>query len=114
MFVEKLEILKSRYIATMKFGLEKLISLVFLLSPIQNPWYLCWVVPFLCLFPLRSWILLTGLVGLYYLDFYFDYQEIQSWTKWTPWFEYLPFYLLLIWDLCNKNNILGKEKKNRP
>ena len=80
-------------------------ALVFLLSPIQNPWYLCWVVPFLCFFPSRSWILLTGLVGLYYIDFYFDYQEIQSWTKWTPWFEYLPFYLLLIWDLCNKNNM---------
>ena len=91
-----------------------LMALVFLLSPIQNPWYLCWVVPFLCIFPSRSWILLTGLVGLYYIDFYFDYQEIQSWTKWTPWFEYLPFYLLLIWDLCNKNKILGKEKKIRP
>jgi len=88
-----------------------LMALVFLLSPIQNPWYLCWVVPFLCLFPSRSWILLTGLVGLYYIDFYFDYQEIQSWAKWTPWFEYLPFYVLLIWDLCNKNNVLRKRKK---
>ena len=91
-----------------------LMTLVFLLSPIQNPWYLCWIVPFLCIFPSRSWILLTGLVGLYYIDFYFDYQEIQSWTKWTPWFEYLPFYLLLIWDLFNKNNVLGKEKNNGP
>jgi len=89
-----------------------LMALVFLLSPIQNPWYLCWVVPFLCLFPSRSWILLTGLVGLYYIDFYFDYQEIQSWTKWTPWFEYLPFYLLLIWDLCNKNKVLEKKVGN--
>ena len=87
-----------------------LIALVFLLSPIQNPWYLCWVVPFLCLFPRRSWILLTGLVGLYYIDFYFDYQEMQSWAKWIPWFEYLPFYLLLAWDLFNKNNMLGKVK----
>ena len=87
-------------------------ALVFLLSPIQNPWYLSWVVPFLCLFPSRAWILLTGLVGLYYIDFYFDYQEIQSWTQWTPWFEYLPFYLLLLWDLCNKNNVLEKRKKN--
>ena len=82
-----------------------LMGLVFLLSPIQNPWYLCWVVPFLCFFPNRSWILLTGLVGLYYIDFYFDYQEIQSWSKWTPWFEYMPFYLLLIWDLCKKNKV---------
>jgi hypothetical protein len=89
-----------------------LMALVFLLSPIQNPWYLCWVVPFLCLFPLRSWILLTGLVGLYYLDFYFDYQEIQSWKIWIPWIEYLPFYLLLILDLQNKSKVLKKGKNN--
>jgi alpha-1,6-mannosyltransferase len=86
-----------------------LMALVFLLSPIQNPWYLCWVVPFLCLFPNRSWILLTGLVGLYYLDFYFDYQEIQSWSQWIPWVEYLPFYLLLIWDSRDKKNILEEN-----
>ena len=88
-----------------------LMALVFLLSPIQNPWYLCWVVPFLCFFPSRSWILLTGLSGLYYIDFYFDYQEIQSWSKWTPWFEYFPFYLLLIWDFLKKNKVLGERKQ---
>ena len=79
-----------------------IMALVFLLSPTQNPWYLCWVVPFLCLFPLRPWILLTGLVVFYYLDFYFDYQEMQAWSKWTPWIEYLPFYLLLSLGLRNK------------
>ncbi len=89
-----------------------LMALVFLLSPIQNPWYLCWVVPFLCLFPNRSWILLTGLVGLYYLDFYFDYQEIQSWSQWIPWVEYLPFYILLVWDFRNKKRALAAGKSN--
>ena len=89
-----------------------LMALVFLLSPIQNPWYLCWVVPFLCLFPNRSWILLTGLVGLYYLDFYFDYQEIQSWSQWIPWVEYLPFYILLFLDFRNKKRTLEVGKTN--
>ncbi len=77
-------------------------ALVFLLSPVQNPWYLSWILPFLCIFPYRYWILLTGLVGLYYLDFYFDYQEIQHYTAWTPWFEYLPFYLLLGWEFFKR------------
>ncbi len=76
-------------------GLFWIMALVFLLSPVQNPWYLCWVVPFLCVFPARSWIVLTGLVGLYYLDFYFDYQELQPFSLWIPWIEYLPFYFLL-------------------
>jgi hypothetical protein len=76
-----------------------IMALVFLLSPVQNPWYLCWVVPFLCIFPWRAGILLTGLVGLYYLDFYFDYQDINQYAPWIPWFEYIPFYLFLGWEL---------------
>ncbi|MDH3256418.1 MAG: hypothetical protein OEM27_02275, partial [Nitrospinota bacterium] len=80
-----------------------IMALVFLLSPVQNPWYLCWVVPFLCIFPWRAGILLTGLVGLYYLDFYFDYQDLNHYAAWIPWFEYVPFYLLLGWELKSKN-----------
>ena len=79
-----------------------IMALVFLVSPVQNPWYLCWVVPFLCIFPWRAGILLTGLVGLYYLDFYFDYQDINQYAPWIPWFEYIPFYLFLIWELKSK------------
>ena len=81
-----------------------IMALVFLVSPVQNPWYLCWVVPFLCIFPWRAGILLTGLVGLYYLDFYFDYQDINHYAPWIPWFEYIPFYLFLGWELKFKNN----------
>lgn len=76
-----------------------IMALVFLLSPVQNPWYLCWVVPFLCIFPWRAGILLTGLVGLYYLDFYFDYQDLNQYAPWIPWFEYVPFYLFLGWEI---------------
>ncbi|SVE24069.1 uncharacterized protein METZ01_LOCUS476923, partial [marine metagenome] len=79
-----------------------LMALVFLLSPVQNPWYLCWVVPFLCVFHFRSFILLTGLVGLYYLDFYFDYQEIPLYSWWLPWFEYAPFYVYLIFEIWER------------
>lgn len=89
-----------------------LMALVFLLSPVQNPWYLCWVVPFLCVFPSYSWILLTGLVGFYYIDFYFYYQEIQYLAKWTPWAEYLPFYLLLVRDFHKKYKKNKKRELN--
>ena len=85
-------------------GLFWVMALVFLLSPVQNPWYLCWVVPFLCIFPERSWITLTGLVGLYYLDFYFDYQELSEFSLWIPWVEYVPFYFLLALELHKNHN----------
>lgn len=75
-----------------------IMGLIFLLSPVQNPWYLMWVVPYLCLFPWRSWILLTGLVGLYYLDFYFDYHDMDSYIDWIPLYEYTPFYIAFAYE----------------
>jgi hypothetical protein len=80
--------------------------LVFLLSPVQNPWYLCWTVPFLCIFHSRSLIFLTGLIGLYYLDFYLDYQDITQYSVWVAWLEYTPFYVYLLWELFRSKNIL--------
>jgi alpha-1,6-mannosyltransferase len=85
-------------------GFFWIMALVFLLSPVQNPWYLCWVVPFLCIFPHRSLIVLTGLVGFYYLDFYFDYQELQAYSQWIPWVEYIPFYFLLALEFREHQN----------
>lgn len=72
-----------------------MLGLVFILSPVQNPWYLGWIVPLLCFFPRKSWILLSGLAGLYYLDFYFEYQNISQYKVWIPWFEYPLFYFFL-------------------
>ena len=79
--------------------------LVFLLSPVQNPWYLCWTVPFLCIFHSRSLIFLTGLVGLYYLDFYLDYQDITQYSVLVAWLEYIPFYIYLLWELFRSKKI---------
>jgi hypothetical protein len=79
-------------------------TLVFLISPVQNPWYLSWLVPFLCFFHSRALILLTGLIGLYYLDFYFDYQEMTQYSFWIVWSEYTPFYIYLIWELTRSKN----------
>ncbi len=93
-------------------GFFWIMALVFLLSPVQNPWYLCWVVPFLCIFPHRAWLVLTGLAGLYYLDFYFDYQELQTFRPWIPWAEYLPFYFLLAAQLRHK--VRRREKFPPP
>ncbi len=82
-----------------------IMALIFLLSPVQNPWYLSWVIPFLCFFPGRSWLLLTGLMGLYYLEFYFDYQDMQEYMGWIPWVEYLPYYLLLGWEWMRRRSL---------
>lgn len=87
-----------------------LMSLAFLLSPVQNPWYLSWIVPFMCVFPRRSWILLTGTAGFYYLDFYFDYQDVPRFSRWIPWFEYTPFYIYLAHEFWKDRT--GKKREN--
>lgn len=71
---------------------------LFLCSPVGDPWYFVWIVPFLCIFPLRSGIMLSGLLGLYYLSFYFMYQKIPETFWWVIWLEYLPCYGLLLWE----------------
>src|SRR5262249_36297585 len=34
------------------------LGLLFLLSPVGNPWYFLWLMPFLCVFPSHAWLLL--------------------------------------------------------
>ena len=84
-----------------------LTGILFLLSPVGDPWYLCWVVPFLCLHPWRPWILLTGLIPLYYLGFFVEYhfpgpQGTRVWTI-IKLIEYVPFYGLLLWETVRQS-----------
>lgn len=74
------------------------LGVVFVLSPVGNPWYLVWIVPLLCVFPLRSWLLLSGLLGLYYLYFYLLYHQRVETFRWVIWLEHVPFYALLAWE----------------
>ena len=78
------------------------IGLLLLLSPVGNPWYFIWIVPFVCIFPCRSWLLLSGLLGLYYFAFYFFYRGELETFRWVVWLEYLPFYGLLMWEWWSK------------
>lgn len=81
------------------------LSLLFLLSPVGNPWYFLWLVPFLCVFPLRPWLLLSGLLGLYYLWFYFIYRGMEETFRWVLWLEYVPFYGMLIWQWYSSRGV---------
>jgi len=87
-----------------------IMTLVFLLSPVQNPWYLCWVVPFLCFYQWRSLVLLTGLVNIYYVEFYLDYQDLSQYMPWLPWVEYAPFYILFAWE-ARRKYVAGRTAK---
>jgi hypothetical protein len=74
-----------------------------LLTPTLHPWYLCWMVPFLVIFPNRAWIYFTGSVFLSYFVLK-DYVEAGVWKEniAVKLFEYLPLYILLIYDAARR------------
>jgi hypothetical protein len=73
-------------------------AVMFFLSPAQFPWYFLWLLPFLALrasFPL---LLLTALLPIYYLRFYFEARQATDFFDyWIVWLQYLPVGSLLIY-----------------
>lgn len=93
---------------TMSFCQAALIltASLFFLIPTGNPWYYSWTFPFLLFFPVRSLILFSGLVLLYYLDFYFMYQKQRDLFEWVRLVEYGVFFIILGLELWIKNRQL--------
>lgn len=72
---------------------------MFLLTSTLEPWYLLWIVPFLCLYPNRAWLLLTGLIMLSY-EVLVRFNSDGLWVE-NPWIGFaifVPFFLLLAGD----------------
>jgi len=76
-----------------------------ILVPTLHPWYLTWIIPFLCFNKNRAWLVLTGTVICYYfmshelfskLIWYND-EWVWKEVHWLKLPEYLPFYVLLIY-----------------
>ncbi len=75
------------------------VAAVFLLSPTQFPWYYVWLIPLLALGPRSSLLLLTVLLPLYYLRFFFlSRGQVEVFDYGIVWLEYLPVWILLVWE----------------
>lgn len=70
-----------------------------IISPTVHPWYLTWILPFLCFFPSLAWIFFSGSVFLS-KNVYVGYEETGLWHEniGIRILEYLPFYCLIIID----------------
>jgi len=83
-----------------------------ILAPTVHPWYLTWIVPFLCFYHSKAWLVLTGTVIFYYFmnhSFFsklIEYNNELVWREvhWLKLPEYLPFYFLLIYEFL-KNRL---------
>jgi hypothetical protein len=68
------------------------------LSPTQNPWYWCWVLPFVPFAKSRVWYLVAAMTTLYYLRFHFDYHgyDITAFDFVVPFIEFGSLFCLLL------------------
>lgn len=75
-----------------------LIGVGILLTPTLHPWYVLWILPFLCLFPYPGWILFSGTIVLSY-SVWPRYLSTGHWNlnRWVQFLEYAPLYGFLIW-----------------
>jgi hypothetical protein len=81
------------------------IAALFLLSPTQFPWYYTWMLPLLAVSPRLSLLLLTFLLPLYYLRFYFvSLDNVGLFDNWLVWIEYVPVWILLVGESLRRSS----------
>lgn len=72
---------------------------LFLVSPTQFPWYGMWLTPLLAFSPRRPLLLLTVLLPLYYLWYYFEPRgKVDIFSHMIVWMEFAPVWLWLLYD----------------
>jgi hypothetical protein len=75
------------------------IGALFLLSPTQFPWYTLWILPFLAIQARTALLMLTLLLPLYYMRFYFKARDMVHIHDYgIVWLEFAPIWFLLIWE----------------
>lgn len=73
------------------------VAALFLLGPVQLPWYCLWFLPLLCFYPAPALMLLVALMPIYFLRFHFDLRgESVVFDQAIVWLQYLPPLLLLL------------------
>lgn len=93
------------------------LTALLLLSPVGDPWYFCWLIPFLALFRFKCLIALTYLLILSYFDFTREFGILklgQFEIDKLVLLQYIPFYILLIWELKIKMKSSKVEGQKQP
>ncbi len=78
-----------------------LFALLLLLSPVVNPWYLLWLLPFAVIFPSRWAWLSSFTVSLSYitgLNLEAVHLTAYSHPTWLRFIEYIPIFAVIYWD----------------
>ncbi len=85
-----------------------IIATVIITSPVVDPWYVCWVVPFLVIFSSPPWLSFCWLVNLSYL-FWVQNQDMIAWR----YGEYALFFLLFLCCHYSRNRKISYPSNSR-
>lgn len=86
-------ILKQESLDPYRKGYLMVAAYMLLLPTSFYPWYLVWLLPFLCLYPSWGWLYLSGVISLSYLTYTNDHFDFPLPIRLV---EFLPVYLLLL------------------
>jgi hypothetical protein len=67
-----------------------------LIYPAFHPWYLCALIPILCVIPSRAWILFSALLPLSYVKYLTAEGTMPAWVTFV---QFVPLYALLALEL---------------
>lgn len=86
-------------------------ALYLLLTPTLQPWYLIWILPFLTIWRYFSFLLLSCLVFVSYYVLR-DYSALGIWEEelWVSLVQYIPFYLILFWEVFKNKSLVLDSK----
>jgi len=88
---------------------------LYLLSPTQFSWYSLWILPFLAVRPRASLLLLTVLVPMYYLRFYFKaIGSVNVHDYGIVWLEFVPVWALIGWEFYRERRARGMDPPEAP
>lgn len=87
-----------------------IVAALFLLSPVQFPWYAVWFLPLVTLRPRWSLLLLLTLLPLFYWRFYWVARgNAKLFDNGIVWLEFLPVWLLLVWEIFLAPRLQGQK-----
>jgi hypothetical protein len=100
---QKLNVLRAAYLLT---------AVLLLVSPTLHPWYVIWVVPFLCFYPNPGWFIFSGLVLLAYSNLP-GYRSTGVWREddMILLVQYVPFYTIFLFFVARS---LWRKRKAHP
>ena len=77
-----------------------------LLMPVVNPWYVTWLLPWMCVTPSVGLLLFSVTCSLAYFHFAYDYLPL-----WALLLEYVPVYFILTAEFWPRRVIKGRFRR---